>query len=81
MIHISELAPGRVGEVTDVVQVGDEIDIKVMLVPDLKHGFETIRILPYRLTRLSQIPKTAKNKPVFVMIRSPGIPVCAINQH
>ncbi len=30
LIHISELAPGRVGEVTDVVQVGDEVDIKVM---------------------------------------------------
>jgi polyribonucleotide nucleotidyltransferase len=30
LIHISELAPGRVGEVTDVVQVGDEVDIKVI---------------------------------------------------
>ncbi|MBX3177354.1 MAG: polyribonucleotide nucleotidyltransferase [Candidatus Hydrogenedentes bacterium] len=30
MIHISELAPGRVNEVTDVVDVGDEIDIKVI---------------------------------------------------
>lgn len=30
MIHISELAPGRVAEVTDVVDVGDEIDIKVI---------------------------------------------------
>ena len=30
LIHISELAPGRVAEVTDVVDVGDEIDIKVM---------------------------------------------------
>jgi polyribonucleotide nucleotidyltransferase len=30
LIHISELAPGRVAEVTDVVNVGDEIDIKVI---------------------------------------------------
>jgi len=30
LIHISELAPGRVAEVTDVVDVGDEIDIKVI---------------------------------------------------
>jgi polyribonucleotide nucleotidyltransferase len=30
LIHISELAPGRVNEVTDVVDVGDEVDIKVM---------------------------------------------------
>lgn len=30
MVHISELAPGRVNEVEDVVKVGDEIDVKVM---------------------------------------------------
>jgi len=30
LIHISELAPGRVAEVTDVVNVGDEIDVKVI---------------------------------------------------
>ncbi len=30
LIHISELAPGRVGEVTDVVDVGDEVDVKVL---------------------------------------------------
>lgn len=30
LVHISELAPGRVGEVTDVVDVGDEIDVKVI---------------------------------------------------
>jgi polyribonucleotide nucleotidyltransferase len=30
MVHISELAPGRVKEVEDVVKVGDEIDVKVM---------------------------------------------------
>ncbi len=30
LVHISELAPGRVGEVTDVVDVGDEIYVKVI---------------------------------------------------
>ena len=30
LIHISELAPHRVGEVTDVVDVGDEVDVKVI---------------------------------------------------
>lgn len=30
LVHISELAPGRVGQVQDVVDVGDEIDIKVI---------------------------------------------------
>lgn len=30
MVHISELAPGRVNEVEDVLSVGDEIDVKVM---------------------------------------------------
>jgi polyribonucleotide nucleotidyltransferase len=30
MVHISELAPGRVNEVTDVVNVGDEVDVKVI---------------------------------------------------
>ncbi len=30
LVHISELAPGRVNEVEDVVKVGDEIDVKVM---------------------------------------------------
>lgn len=30
MVHISELAPGRVNEVTDVCDVGDEIDVKVI---------------------------------------------------
>jgi len=29
LVHISELAPGRVNEVEDVVTVGDEIDVKV----------------------------------------------------
>jgi len=29
LVHISELAPGRVREVGDVVSVGDEIDVKV----------------------------------------------------
>jgi len=30
LVHISELAAGRVGEVTDVVDTGDEIDVKVI---------------------------------------------------
>ncbi|HNR32470.1 MAG TPA: polyribonucleotide nucleotidyltransferase [Candidatus Hydrogenedentes bacterium] len=30
LIHISELAPGHVREVTDVVDVGDEVDVKVL---------------------------------------------------
>ncbi|MBI1319027.1 MAG: polyribonucleotide nucleotidyltransferase [Candidatus Hydrogenedens sp.] len=30
MVHISELAPGRVNEVTDVLDVGDEVDVKVI---------------------------------------------------
>jgi polyribonucleotide nucleotidyltransferase len=30
MVHISELAPGRVAEVTDVLDVGDEVDVKVV---------------------------------------------------
>ena len=30
LVHISELAAGRVGTVDDVVEVGDEIDIKVI---------------------------------------------------
>jgi len=30
LIHISELAPYRVGEVEDVVQLGDEVDVKVI---------------------------------------------------
>ncbi|MBI3119195.1 MAG: polyribonucleotide nucleotidyltransferase [Candidatus Hydrogenedentes bacterium] len=30
LVHISELAPGRVGEVTDVLNVGDEADVKVI---------------------------------------------------
>ncbi len=30
MVHISELAPGRVNEVTDVCDVGDEMDVKVI---------------------------------------------------
>ena len=30
LVHISELAPGRVKNVTDVVNVGDEIDVKVI---------------------------------------------------
>ena len=35
MVHISELAPGRVNEVEDVVSVGDEIDVKVMEVDSM----------------------------------------------
>jgi len=30
MVHISELAPGRVNEVTDVIDVGDEVEVKVI---------------------------------------------------
>ncbi len=30
LIHISELAPGRVNEVTDVVNLGDEVEVKVI---------------------------------------------------
>ena len=30
LVHISELAPGRVNEVTDVLDVGDEVDVKVV---------------------------------------------------
>ncbi|MFP4502387.1 MAG: polyribonucleotide nucleotidyltransferase [Candidatus Hydrogenedentota bacterium] len=30
LIHISELAPGHVNEVNDVIDVGDEVDIKVI---------------------------------------------------
>ncbi len=29
LVHISELAPGRVNNVTDVVQIGDEVEVKV----------------------------------------------------
>jgi polyribonucleotide nucleotidyltransferase len=30
LVHISELSAGRVGEVTDVLDVGDEVDVKVI---------------------------------------------------
>ncbi len=30
LIHISELAPGRVNEVTDVIDIGDQVDVKVI---------------------------------------------------
>lgn len=30
MVHISELAPGRVNRVEDVLEVGDEVDVKVI---------------------------------------------------
>jgi len=30
LVHISELAPGRVNEVEDVVQIGDEVSVKVI---------------------------------------------------
>jgi polyribonucleotide nucleotidyltransferase len=35
LVHISELAAGRVGRVEDVVQVGDEIDVKVVEIDSL----------------------------------------------
>lgn len=35
LVHISELAAGRVGRVEDVVQVGDEIDVKVIEIDSL----------------------------------------------
>jgi len=35
LVHISELALGRVNEVKDVVDIGDEIDVKVMEVDDM----------------------------------------------
>jgi polyribonucleotide nucleotidyltransferase len=30
LVHISELAPSRVGKVTDVVNVGDQVKVKVL---------------------------------------------------
>jgi len=30
LVHISELAPGRVDQVTDVINTGDDIDVKLM---------------------------------------------------
>ncbi|HLI20883.1 MAG TPA: S1 RNA-binding domain-containing protein, partial [Stellaceae bacterium] len=30
LVHISELAPHRVGKVTDVVKVGDQVKVKVL---------------------------------------------------
>ena len=35
LVHISELALGRVNEVKDVVDIGDEIDVKVMEIDDM----------------------------------------------
>jgi len=34
LVHISELAPGRVGKVTDVVNEGDEVWVKVLSFDD-----------------------------------------------
>ncbi|MBM3573942.1 MAG: S1 RNA-binding domain-containing protein, partial [Alphaproteobacteria bacterium] len=34
LVHISELAPKRVGKVTDVVNVGDEVKVKVLGIDD-----------------------------------------------
>ncbi|HKI86250.1 MAG TPA: S1 RNA-binding domain-containing protein, partial [Thermoanaerobaculia bacterium] len=36
LVHISELAPYRVGEVTDIVKEGDEIEVKVINIDE--HG-------------------------------------------
>jgi len=33
-VHISELAPQRVGKVTDIVNEGDEVQVKVMGIDD-----------------------------------------------
>lgn len=35
LVHISELAPYRVGEVTDIVHVGDSVPVKVIGIDDL----------------------------------------------
>ena len=35
LVHISELAPGRVGEVTDVVDAGDEVEVKVIEIDNM----------------------------------------------
>ena len=34
LVHISELAPRRVGKVTDVVNEGDEVKVKVLGIDD-----------------------------------------------
>jgi polyribonucleotide nucleotidyltransferase len=34
MVHISELAEGRVEKVTDVVNEGDEVQVKLMAIDD-----------------------------------------------
>jgi polyribonucleotide nucleotidyltransferase len=34
LVHISELAPQRVGKVTDIVNEGDEVKVKVLGIDD-----------------------------------------------
>jgi len=60
LIHISELAPGHVREVTDVVDVGDEVDVKVVEIDrmgrinlsKLKADIELGRVDPSGVQRL-----------------------------
>ncbi len=59
LVHISELAPHRVREVTDEVNVGDEVDVKVIEVDK----FGRINLSKVQADReLGKIPNTPKSR-------------------
>lgn len=54
LVHISELAPYRVGEVTDIVHVGDTVPVKVISIDDLGRVNLSIKAV----ATLEQKPRT-----------------------
>ncbi len=59
LVHISELAPYRVGEVTDIVHVGDTVPVKVIGIDDLGRVNLSIKAV----ATLEQKPRTNGDTP------------------
>ncbi len=62
LVHISELAPHRVREVTDEVNVGDEVDVKVIEID--KFGRINLSKVQADM-ELGKIPNTHRQKPSY----------------
>ena len=61
MIHISEIAPGRIRNIRDYVKEGKKVICKILNL-DLNKGY-----IDLSLRRVTQTQKTNKNNEVFVL--------------
>jgi small subunit ribosomal protein S1 len=70
LVHISELGHGRVSNVTDVVNVGDTVQVQVL---DISPGTDGKPRLRLSMKALQQVPSAASNTPEQELKVLPGV--------